>query len=56
MSFFTDLFNHKDSQQAHEAIYGQETRHHSSWTHELIAGGAGFAGKIHSIFTLSETN
>ncbi|CAF3966922.1 unnamed protein product, partial [Rotaria sp. Silwood1] len=39
---------------AHEAIYGQQPRHHSSWTHELLAGGAGFAGSIHFILILTE--
>jgi hypothetical protein len=51
MSFFNNLFNHDASKQAHEAIYGQEAQHQSSWTHELVSGGAGFAGKIDIIFT-----
>ncbi len=50
MSFFHNLFNMDDSQQAHEAIFGGEPRHHSEWTHELIAGGAGFAGEIFVLF------
>jgi hypothetical protein len=51
MSFFRDLFSHDDSKQAHEDIYGDQPRHKSSWTHELIGGAAGFAGKIYFIFT-----
>jgi hypothetical protein len=47
MAFFRDLFNMNDSKQAHEDVYGQNARHHSSWTHELVSGAAGFAGKIH---------
>ncbi len=46
MSFFSNLFNINDSKKAHEDIYGDEPRHHSTWTHELISGAAGFAGKI----------
>lgn len=45
MAFFHNLFNMEDSEQAHADIYGDQPRHHSSWTHELIAGAAGFAGK-----------
>ncbi len=45
MSFLRDLFSHEDSKQAHEAIYGSNPQHQSSWTHELIGGAAGFAGK-----------
>ena len=50
MQSFTDLFNHRDSKQAHEDIYGEEPRHQSSWTHELIAGAAGFAGNDYILF------
>jgi hypothetical protein len=39
-----------DSQQAHQDIYGDQPRHKSSWTHELVAGGAGFAGNIPHYF------
>ncbi len=46
MSFFHNLFNIGDSKQAHEDIFGEEPRHHSSWTHELIGGAAGFAGTL----------
>jgi hypothetical protein len=53
MSFFANLFSHDDSKQAHEDIYGDQPRHKSSWTHELIGGAAGFAGKIS--FILSST-
>ncbi|CAF0902693.1 unnamed protein product [Adineta steineri] len=34
---------HDQSQQAHEAVYGDQPQHKSSWTHELIGGAAGFA-------------
>jgi hypothetical protein len=54
MAFFHDLFNIDDSKRAHEDIYGPEPSHHSTWIHELIAGAAGFAGKIHIFFILSE--
>ncbi|CAF1427124.1 unnamed protein product [Adineta ricciae] len=40
MSFFENLFNHDESRQAHQDIYGDQPRHHSSWTHELISGAA----------------
>ncbi|CAF1326428.1 unnamed protein product [Rotaria sp. Silwood1] len=43
MASFDDLSSLDDGAKAHEAIYGQQPRHHSSWTHELLAGGAGFA-------------
>jgi hypothetical protein len=52
MSFFNNLFQHSESKQAHEDVYGQEPKHHSSWSHELISGAAGFAGKIDIILTL----
>ncbi len=42
--FFLNLFSHDESKQAHEAVYGGNAQHHSSWTHELIGGAAGFAG------------
>jgi len=65
MDFFRDIFNMDQSKNAHERVYGggdfggnyggyegdqQEYQHHSSWTHELVAGAAGFAGEIHFIF------
>ncbi|CAF1196537.1 unnamed protein product [Rotaria sp. Silwood1] len=43
MAVYDDLFNMDDSMQAHGAIFGPEPREHTSWTHELIAGGVGFA-------------
>jgi hypothetical protein len=51
MSFFRELFSHEDSRKAHEDVYGEQSSHKSSWTHELIGGAAGFAGKIYFIFT-----
>jgi hypothetical protein len=53
--FFKNLFSHDESKQAHEAIYGDQPQHKSSWTHEMIGGAAGFAGKIYIIFTLFQT-
>jgi hypothetical protein len=50
MSFFQNLFNMNESQQAHETVFGSESRHHSTWTHEVVSGAAGFAGKILMIF------
>jgi hypothetical protein len=44
--------SNNESKQAHEDIYGQEPRHHASWSHELISDAASFAGKIDIIFTL----
>ncbi|CAF4018394.1 unnamed protein product, partial [Rotaria sp. Silwood1] len=43
MACFSDPFNYNDSSQAHEATYGQQRHHPSSWTHKLIARVAGFA-------------
>ncbi|CAF2989334.1 unnamed protein product [Rotaria sp. Silwood2] len=40
MALYSDLFNFDDSRQSHQAIFGEEPRHHSSWIHELIAGAA----------------
>ncbi|UJR32693.1 hypothetical protein I4U23_020152 [Adineta vaga] len=31
-----------ESIQAYENIYGEKPQHHSSWTHELLSGAAGF--------------
>ncbi|RUS13698.1 hypothetical protein BC937DRAFT_94906, partial [Endogone sp. FLAS-F59071] len=30
-------------QQAYDDVYGATPKHHSSWTHELLAGAAAFA-------------
>ncbi|RUS17721.1 hypothetical protein BC937DRAFT_89566 [Endogone sp. FLAS-F59071] len=30
-------------QQAYDDVYGPTPKHHSSWTHELLAGAAAFA-------------
>lgn len=54
MAFLRDIFNMGESKNAYENMYGggnyegyqREQHHHSSWTHELVAGGAGFAGEI----------
>ena len=35
------LFDLFGAQSAYGEVYGQET-HHSNWTHELVAGAAGF--------------
>jgi hypothetical protein len=51
MSFFRELFSHEDSKQAHEDVYGEQHTHKSSWTHEIVSGAAGFAGKIYIHFT-----
>jgi hypothetical protein len=53
MSFFSNLFDHGQSQKAHEQMYGgggggygrQDSPHKSSWTEETVAAAAGFAGK-----------
>ena len=46
MSFFNDLFGHHEAQNAHKQVYdyGDQREHQSSFTHEAIAGAAGFAG------------
>jgi hypothetical protein len=55
MSFFKNLFGHDEAQNAHNQVYGgdssnydtndnQGQQHKSSFTHEAIAGAAGFAG------------
>ncbi|CAF3324238.1 unnamed protein product [Rotaria socialis] len=61
MQFLQDLFSHSDSQRAHEQIYGggyREPRqnHKSSFTHELIAGGAGFAGEFLFLSNIRQAN
>ncbi|CAF5071335.1 unnamed protein product, partial [Rotaria socialis] len=41
-----NLFGQQDSQKAHEQVFGGNgvpPSHHSSLTHEIIAGAAGFA-------------
>ena len=59
MAFLGHLFGMDESKQAYDHVYGgqsdyggdyqqygneqQERHHRSSWTHELIAGAAGFA-------------
>ncbi|KAI8820398.1 uncharacterized protein EV422DRAFT_68723 [Fimicolochytrium jonesii] len=45
MGFFENLFSSNDAQDAHAQVYGcgQIKEHHkSSFTHEVIAGAAGF--------------
>lgn len=45
MSFLEKIFGHHEAKNANEQVYGNEqpTREHkSSWTHEIIAGAAGF--------------
>ena len=50
MAFLRDLFSVDESKQAHAQIFGGENgeapHHHSTWTHEAVAGAAAFAGKI----------
>jgi len=46
MSFLQNLFGHDESRQAHEQVYGGgggNQDNQGSWTHELVAGAAGFA-------------
>ena len=62
MAFLRDLFGMGESQKAHQQVYGggddydddrgdrQQSEHQSSWTHEMVAGAAGFAGKMHILF------
>jgi hypothetical protein len=66
MAFLRDIFNMNESKNAHERMYGggdnfndnyegyqddqPERRHQSSWTHEMVAGAAGFAGKTNFRF------
>jgi len=62
MEFLHNIFNMGQSKEAHERLYDggsfggnyddyqgnlPEHHHKSSWTHELIAGAAGFAGEIY---------
>lgn len=45
MEELKNLFGHREAQEAHENIYGNDNpteEHKSSWTHEAIAGAAGF--------------
>ncbi|CAF3326018.1 unnamed protein product [Rotaria socialis] len=45
MDFLSNLFGQQDSQKAHEQVFGGNgvpPSHHSSLTHEIIAGAAGF--------------
>ena len=54
MAVFSNLFDMNQSRNAHQQIFGnsagdedgQAPLHHSSWTHELLAGAAAFAGII----------
>ncbi|UJR19512.1 hypothetical protein I4U23_022642 [Adineta vaga] len=43
MSFFNNLFRHHESQNVHAQVYANQGEHQSSFTHEIIAGAAGFA-------------
>lgn len=41
----TGLFNHKKSEETHRDVYSQTyiaEQHKNKWTHEVIAGAAGF--------------
>ncbi|KAJ3152688.1 hypothetical protein HDU86_005563 [Geranomyces michiganensis] len=45
MGFFSNLFGSNDAQNAHAQVYGCgaiQEHHKSSFTHEVIAGAAGF--------------
>jgi hypothetical protein len=52
MSFLKNLFSHDDAQNAHNQVYGgnqdyssgYQQQNQGSFTHEAIAGAAGFAG------------
>jgi hypothetical protein len=51
MEFLHNLFGSSESKKAHEQLYGydgyqQQPHHKASFTHELVSGAAGFAGKI----------
>jgi len=37
--------NLNESEEAYNKVYADEPHHKKSWTHELVAGAAGFAGK-----------
>jgi len=39
--------NLNDSEDAYNKVYADEPHHKKSWTHELVAAAAGFAGKSH---------
>ena len=43
MNFIENLFGHHEAKKAHSEVYGNGGHHKASWTHELIAGAAGFA-------------
>ncbi|OQV21890.1 hypothetical protein BV898_04103 [Hypsibius exemplaris] len=43
MNFLGNLFGHDDAKAAHQQVYNGSNHHKASWTHELIAGAAGFA-------------
>jgi hypothetical protein len=38
--------NLNDSEDAYNKVYADEPHHKKSWTHELVAAAAGFAGKL----------
>ena len=45
MDFLKNLFGHREAEAANNQVYGNENptaEHKSSWTHEIIAGAAGF--------------
>ncbi len=37
--------NLNDSEDAYNKVYADEPHHKKSWTHELVAAAAGFAGR-----------
>ena len=59
MSFFKNLFGHNEAQNAHNQVYGGNQDYSSdyqqpnqgSFTHEAIAGAAGFEGKYNFSFS-----
>ena len=59
MSFLKKLFNHDEAKNAHNQVYGgdqndsndYQQQNQGSFTHEAIAGAAGFAGEY--IFSFS---
>jgi hypothetical protein len=38
--------NLNDSEDAYNKVYADEPHHKKSWTHELVAAAAGFAGRL----------
>jgi hypothetical protein len=61
MAFLQNLFGFGESKKAHEQFYGnegyrndqQQPHHKASFTHELVSGAAGFAGKDSYYFYLN---